>query len=494
MALDCVLLGVLLTLGTFFAEWSAERQLLKIRQRFLKEVMRQDISYFDGYDATALASKLMMNTRLVRDLIGIRTSMAYMYIGVIAALLEVAFQNQAGVAGVSLCVLPVIVLSGWWAGRIEYKATLKVKESNETANSVALEAITNMRTVKAFNMQDTMKARYGVCADTAETEVNNASVKTGFGYGIYWLCIFCASAFGYWYGSHVLYEASMKFCEDIEICGEPGSIIGAYISVIWAAFYIGKVIPWISDVQQGNLAVRETVALYDRRSLVDPYNPDGITDLSNVQGEIKLENVAFAYPTRSDVPVFSRLNLTIPAGKSIALVGASGCGKSTVIQLVMRFYDPQSGLVMLDGRPLTEYNVKALRETIAWVGQEPKLFASSIAENIAIGKPDATREEIEEVARKANAHEFISALPDGYDTWVGDGGNQLSGGQKQRVAIARALIKRPKILILDEATSALDNKSEQMVQETLDDIADDRPQCRCHCRAEQPHGQAQQLR
>ncbi|EZG43533.1 putative ABC transporter, partial [Gregarina niphandrodes] len=204
MALDCVLLGVLLTLGTFFAEWSAERQLLKIRQRFLKEVMRQDISYFDGYDATALASKLMMNTRLVRDLIGIRTSMAYMYIGVIVALLEVAFQNQAGVAGVSLCVLPVIVLSGWWAGRIEYKATLKVKESNETANSVALEAITNMRTVKAFNMQDTMKARYGVCADIAENVVNKASVKTGFGYGFYWLCIFCASAFGYWYGSHVL--------------------------------------------------------------------------------------------------------------------------------------------------------------------------------------------------------------------------------------------------------------------------------------------------
>ena len=225
---------------------------------------------------------------------------------------------------------------------------------------------------------------------------------------------------------------------------------------------------------------------------IDSSSDEGLTPAA-VQGELVFDNVSFAYPTRSEASVFTGFSLRIAAGKTVALVGASGCGKSTTVQLIERFYDPTSGSLTLDGNDFTKLNVKWLRSQIGLVGQEPALFACSIRENIRYGKRDATQEEIESAARNANCHDFISAFPDGYDTLVGDKGMlkvrarsiffaamiflmfmndvtgaQLSGGQKQRIAIARVLIKQPKILLLDEATSALDSESEGIVQDALD--------------------------
>ena len=192
--------------------------------------------------------------------------------------------------------------------------------------------------------------------------------------------------------------------------------------------------------------------------------------LDTVQGDMELRDVTFAYPTRPDVPIFSHFTLFIPAGKTVALVGESGCGKSSVIQLIERFYDPQQGTVLLDGIDIRKLQLSWFRSQLGLVNQEPTLFGTTIRENIRMGNPEASEADIEAAACTANAHIFISQLPLGYDTHVGERGVQISGGQKQRIAIARAIIKNPRVLLLDEATSALDAESEHVVQEALDQL------------------------
>ncbi|CAF1578372.1 unnamed protein product [Rotaria sordida] len=190
--------------------------------------------------------------------------------------------------------------------------------------------------------------------------------------------------------------------------------------------------------------------------------------IDNINGDIEFDNINFSYPSRKDVQVLRNLSLLARAGQTTALVGSSGCGKSTCISLFLRYYEPSSGRIMIDGRPITDYNVKQLRQNIGVVSQEPILFGMSIYENIRFGKVNATQAEIEQAAREANAHHFIMQLPDKYETLVGERGIQLSGGEKQRIALARALVKQPTFLLLDEATNALDNISEKIVQEALD--------------------------
>eukprot|EP01050_Picozoa_sp_SAG11_P009445 SAG11_NODE_887_length_6694_cov_21.780440_5_plen_432_part_00 len=190
----------------------------------------------------------------------------------------------------------------------------------------------------------------------------------------------------------------------------------------------------------------------------------------SAEGKIELKDVVFTYPARPDQQVMNGFSLTVEAGQTVALCGASGSGKSTTIQLVERFYDPESGSVSLDGQDLKTLNLSWLRQQVGLVSQEPTLFAGTIGENIAYGKPGATPEEIQAAAKSANAHNFITKFPDGYNTDCGSAGTQLSGGQKQRVAIARAIIKNPSVLLLDEATSALDNESEKAVQGALDEL------------------------
>ena len=192
--------------------------------------------------------------------------------------------------------------------------------------------------------------------------------------------------------------------------------------------------------------------------------------IQEVKGEIELRHVVFNYPSRNEVPIFKDFNLRVQAGSSLALVGASGAGKSTVISLILRFYDPLSGRVIIDGKDIRRYRLRSLRKHMGLVQQDPALFATNIYDNIRYGKEDATESEIVEAAKIANAHTFISALPKGYQTPVGERGIQLSAGQKQRVAIARAVLRKPAILLLDEATSSLDAQSEMLVQDALNQI------------------------
>jgi len=234
------------------------------------------------------------------------------------------------------------------------------------------------------------------------------------------------------------------------------------------------VFAFVPDVSSAHGAASDIIELLDARPEIDSESTEGKV-LQDVKGHIRLQDVHFRYTTRPGVRVLRGLNISVEPGTYVALVGASGCGKSTVVQLVERFYDPLSGTIFIDDEPISELNVQEYRKHLALVSQEPTLYAGTIRFNVLLGatKPasEVTQDELEAACRDANILDFIKSLPDGFETDVGGKGSQLSGGQKQRIAIARALIRNPKVLLLDEATSALDSNSEKVVQAALDKAA-----------------------
>lgn len=250
----------------------------------------------------------------------------------------------------------------------------------------------------------------------------------------------------------------------------------ALMSSTMGAVQSGNIFTFVPDISSASSAGSDIIRLLDSVPEIDADSKTGqILDSKTTKGHVQLENVRFQYPTRPTVPVLRNLTLEAKPGSYIAVVGASGSGKSTIIQLLERFYDPSAGVISLDGERIRELNVQEYRKHLALVSQEPTLYAGTIRFNIVIGavkaQSEVTMEEIEQACRDANILEFIQSLPQGFDTEVGGKGSQLSGGQKQRIAIARALIRNPKVLLLDEATSALDSNSEKVVQEALDQAA-----------------------
>ncbi|CAF3844083.1 unnamed protein product [Rotaria sp. Silwood1] len=247
---------------------------------------------------------------------------------------------------------------------------------------------------------------------------------------------------------------------------------------VQSSVFLSTITPFIQSFSEARGAASSVFRLINEGNDVNINENDiwneNTESMYNITGDIEFDNVNFMYPSRKDVPVLHNLSLIARAGQTTALVGSSGCGKSTCISMFLRYYEPSSGRITIDGRPITDYNIKQLRQNIGVVSQEPILFGMSIYENIRFGKVNATRAEIEQAAREANAHHFIMQLPNKYETLVGERGMQLSGGEKQRIALARALVKQPTFLLLDEATSALDNVSEKIVQEALDRACKDR--------------------
>lgn len=332
-----------------------------------------------------------------------------------------------------------------------------VRGAQARATMVASEAIGNVRTVAAFNAEDKV---VNLFQKELEAPLKRGFLRgqiAGIGYGVSQLCLFGSYGLGLWYGSELVKQGKANF----------GDVIRVFMVLIIAAFAIAETLALAPDIMKGGQALASVFALLDRPTEIDADDPNAQV-VETVSGNIEIKHVAFTYPNRPDVQIFKDLNLKVRAGKSLALVGASGSGKSSVIALLERFYDPTSGRIFIDGTDIKKLNLKSLRRRMALVSQEPALFATTIYENILYGRESATEQEVHAAAMAANAHNFISGLPNSYNTQVGERGIQLSGGQKQRVAIARAVLKDPAILLLDEATSALDAESEQIVQEALD--------------------------
>jgi len=280
-----------------------------------------------------------------------------------------------------------------------------------------------------------------------------AGIGLGFSQGL----ASCVWALNYWYGGKLIshgYLTTKTFFESFMVLVSTGRIIADAGSMT-------------TDIARGADVVASTFGIIDRCTKIEPDDPNGYK-AEKLVGEIEFHEVHFTYPTRPDMAIFQGFSMKMEAGKSTALVGQSGSGKSTIIGLIERFYDPLRGMVTIDGMNIRSYNLKSLRKHIALVSQEPTLFGGTIRENITYGRGGRVDEsEMIEAARAANAHDFIAGLKEGYETWCGEKGVQLSGGQKQRIAIARAILKNPKVLLLDEATSALDGQSEKVVQDTL---------------------------
>lgn len=322
---------------------------------------------------------------------------------------------------------------------------------------IAGEGVSNIRTVAAFNAQEKILSLFGHELRVPQSQSLRRSQSSGGLFGLSQLALYASEALILWYGAHLVSKGVSTFSKVIKV----------FVVLVITANSVAETVSLAPEIIRGGEAVGSVFSILDRSTKIDPDDPE-CESVESIRGEIELRHVDFAYPSRPDIIVFKDLSMRIRAGQSQALVGASGSGKSSVIALIERFYDPIAGKVMIDGKDIRRMNLKSLRLKIGLVQQEPALFAASIFENIAYGKEGATEAEVIEAARSANVHAFVSGLPDGYKTPVGERGVQLSGGQKQRIAIARAVLKDPTILLLDEATSALDAESECVLQEALE--------------------------
>jgi ATP-binding cassette subfamily B (MDR/TAP) protein 1 len=327
------------------------------------------------------------------------------------------------------------------------------------AATVVEQTIGSIRTVASFTGEKQAISNYNKHLVTAYKAGVIEGGSTGLGLGTLFLVVFCSYALAVWYGGKLILDKGYT----------GGQVLNIIIAVLTGSMSLGQTSPCLSAFAAGQAAAYKMFETIERRPNIDSYSTNGKV-LDDIKGDIELKDVYFTYPARPDEQIFRGFSLFISSGTTVALVGQSGSGKSTVVSLIERFYDPQAGDVLIDGINLKEFQLKWIRSKIGLVSQEPVLFTASIKDNIAYGKEDATTEEIKAAAELANASKFVDKLPQGLDTMVGEHGTQLSGGQKQRIAVARAILKDPRILLLDEATSALDAESERVVQEALDRI------------------------
>lgn len=330
-------------------------------------------------------------------------------------------------------------------------------KAHAKTSMIAGEGVSNIRTVAAFNAQEKILSLFCHELRVPQKRSFRRSQTSGSLFGLSQLALYGSEALILWYGAHLVSKGLSTFSKVIKV----------FVVLVITANSVAETVSLAPEIIRGGEAVGSVFSILDRCTRIDPDDSEA-EPVESIRGDIEFRHVDFSYPTRPDVLVFQDFNLRIRAGQSQALVGASGSGKSSVIALIERFYDPSAGKVMIDGKDIRRLNLKSLRLKIGLVQQEPALFASSIFDNIVYGKEGATEAEVIEAARAANVHGFVSALPEGYKTTVGERGVQLSGGQKQRIAIARAVLKDPAILLLDEATSALDAESECVLQEALE--------------------------
>ncbi|CAF1034859.1 unnamed protein product [Adineta steineri] len=357
---------------------------------------------------------------------------------------------------VFLSVSPLIVLAFNLTVKIILRYTKKEIQAFGSASSIAQEVLQNIRTVTAFHGQKKEEQRFSENLILAKQIGIKKEFFVGLSQCIFQTFLFTAFSITFWYGPQLVRTECTNYTA--------GTVLVVFVACMIATFSTSQLVPNFQSFAEALASGSYVLDIIDRQTKIDAMNNEG-DQPKDLIGDIVFENVSFTYPARPESSILQNLSLTIPCGQTVALVGASGSGKSTIIQLIQRFYDPGEGRILLDGKDITSYNVAWLRSHIGIVSQEPVLFTGSIEDNIRFGKIDATDDEVQAAAKMANAHDFIMELPENYKSNSAD---KLSGGQKQRVAIARALISNPKILLLDEATSALDNTSERVVQDALD--------------------------
>jgi ATP-binding cassette subfamily B (MDR/TAP) protein 1 len=501
---------------------SGELIVERLRSALFRGIMRQDAAFFDDpkHATGQLLSLLGVDCGYVQLVTGNALGSAVALASTTVVGITISFTASWQMSLALLGIVPLIGAANALMNKYMILGETGAMEKLSESATVVGEAMLSQKEIQAFNLRDVVFKEYAVMLNKVTASKKSSAFWTGVGLGAPQIVMLGSYAFAFWYGGYLIDQDALSF----------DNMFKATFVLMFMSGGMGQAATFAGDAAKASVSTSRVFRVIDRvptidsapwewdtkdtHSLIDPkerkVQDSGRIASETFAGKIEIAGVNFAYPSRPDAEVFNNMTLTIEAGQSVALVGTSGSGKSTVISLLERFYDPQArvesgdadvgtieisvengddagasasastststssaGAIFLDGRDLKSIDVKWLREQVALVGQEPRLFHGSIYENIAMGKRGATKSDVEEAARAANAHEFIMQCPGGYDYDVGVGGSKLSGGQKQRVAIARAIIRKPKILLLDEATSALDNESEKIVQESLDALLAD---------------------
>lgn len=438
---------------------AAGRQVKKLRKIFFHSIMKQEIGWFDVNETGQLNTRLTDDVYKINEGIGDKLGMLIQNLTTFIVGIIIGFAKGWKLTLVILAVSPLLGISAAVIGKVMTTFTSKEQTAYAKAGAVAEEVLSSIRTVFAFGGQKKEIKRYHKNLEDAKNVGVRKAITVNIAMGFTFFMIYMSYALAFWYGSTLILGGEYTI----------GMLLTIFFAVLIGAFGLGQTSPNIQTFSSARGAAHKVFQIIDHEPKINSFSEEGYK-LDVVKGNIEFKNINFRYPSRDDVKVLNGMNLKVMSGQTIALVGSSGCGKSTTIQLLQRFYDPQEGSVSIDGHDIRSLNVRGLRELIGVVSQEPVLFATTIAENIRYGRQDVTQDEIEQAAREANAYNFIMKLPDKFETLVGDRGTQMSGGQKQRIAIARALVRNPKILLLDEATSALDAESETIVQAALDKV------------------------
>ncbi|PBP28794.1 ABC transporter [Diplocarpon rosae] len=449
--------------GVAFA-YCSEKLIHRVRDRAFRTMLRQDIAFFDKEEnsAGALTSFLSTETTHVAGLSGVTLGTLLTVITTLVAAIAVSTAIGWKLALVCTATIPILLGCGFFRFWMLTKFQERAKKAYETSASFACEATSAIRTVASLTREADVLKTYVESIETQAKASLNSVLKSSTLYAASQSLMFGCVALGFWYGGRRIANGEYTLFQFF-VC---------FSSVIFGAQSAGTIFSFAPDMSKAKQAAQELKILFDRKPTIDAWSEDGAR-LQSCEGNIEFRDVHFRYPTRPEQPVLRGLNLTVAPGQYIALVGASGCGKSTTIQLLERFYDPLVGGIYVDGKEISSLNINDYRSYIALVSQEPTLYQGTVRENVLLGADhaDVPDSAIEFACREANIYDFIMSLPDGFATVVGSKGSMLSGGQKQRIAIARALLRDPKILLLDEATSALDSESEHVVQAALDKAA-----------------------
>ncbi|CAL1280382.1 unnamed protein product [Larinioides sclopetarius] len=436
---------------------ACERQVYLMRQEFFYQVLRLELAWFDEHQSGELITRLNDDLERIREGIGDKFSMLIQFGSTFFAGFIVGFFKGWQLTLIIMCMTPFLMLSSAYIGKWISSSSAREQKKYGVAGGIAEEVLSSIRTVTMFNGQDREIKRYESALSEALQVARRKFLYIGCAFGFNFLVLYGSYALAFWSGAELVLANKMT----------PGDVFSVFFAVMIGSFSLGNAMPHLTSVATAKGSAGSIFKILNTVPKIDPYSREGLQP-RDFSGNIEFHNVYFSYPSRKSVDVLKKFSLFIREGQKVALCGPSGSGKSTIVNLILRFYDPKRGHVTLDDYDLKNLNVNWLRSKIGIVSQEPILFSGSIGKNIEYGHENVSFFDIMVAAKMANAHDFITKLPQGYDTLVGEKGVQLSGGQKQRIAIARALVRDPRILLLDEATSALDAESEAIVQEALD--------------------------